>query len=487
MKKSIAIIAAIAVFCAMVFYYFYDKKLQEDSFGPSLDGMKKEERLALKKNIIVLGVDERPEEYDPGRSDTLFVVMLDTNNKNVSLLSVPRDTRVHIPKFGWDKINHAYPLGGRELTQRTVEEFLGIKINNYVAVDFKGFKGLVDAIGGVDIDVEEDMYYKDSWDGFTVDIKKGRQHLDGEKAIQYVRYRDWDGDIGRVKRQQRFIMSMYEKIASEELLKHIPGLAKQLTSMIRTDLNIAEMISLGKSMHTMVKESGVKMNTVPGEGKYIDRVSYYVPDIKETRKLMAEMQGAEMTERYKNATAQMVAEYERELSTKDVKMTLEEYDKDKKAEAKDSKDKNTKITAEQRLQKLKERQAARKNKAASEAVKKETTKQAEPKLPNKKSVAKTEAVLQSKPVRDGVVVRLVNCSGKPANAAAAIARLRSVGFRVVSGGSGSPIAETLVISTTNNGSIVSKLSGVPFVHKLSINRDGAADCDGVIMLGQDFQ
>ena len=98
-------------------------------------------------HVMIMGVDSRGD--DVGRSDTLFVVMFDSSNKSASLLSVPRDTRVRIDGHGWDKINHAYAYGGRELTQKTVEELLGIKINNYVMVDFKGFTGLVDAIGGL--------------------------------------------------------------------------------------------------------------------------------------------------------------------------------------------------------------------------------------------------------------------------------------------------------------------------------------------------
>ena len=170
-----------------------------------LDNLSKSERLDLKKNIVVLGVDERPSEEDTGRSDTLFVVMLDSDNNNVSLLSVPRDTRVKIPGYGWDKINHAFAFGGHKLTQQTTEELLGIRINNYVMIDFKGFKGLVDAIGGVDIEVEKPMSYYDEWDGFTIDLAPGMQHMDGDKAIQYVRYRDEEGDIGRIRRQQKFL------------------------------------------------------------------------------------------------------------------------------------------------------------------------------------------------------------------------------------------------------------------------------------------
>ena len=177
--KILGIVAAVCAFAYLLFSYFNPEK--------GMDNLAPGDRLALKKNIIVLGVDERAEEHDVGRSDTLFVVMFDTNKKAASLLSVPRDTRVRIKGHGWDKINHAYAYGGRELTQKTTEELLGIKINNYVMVDFKGFVGLVDAIGGVDINVEKNMYYYDEWDGFKIDLKKGMQHMDGKTAIQYVR------------------------------------------------------------------------------------------------------------------------------------------------------------------------------------------------------------------------------------------------------------------------------------------------------------
>lgn len=466
-------IATALVLVGMMVYYFLDKEEVEKSYGPSIDGMKKEERLSLKKNIVVLGVDERPEEDDPGRSDTLFVVMLDTNTKNVSLLSIPRDTRVHIPRYGWDKINHAYPLGGRELTQRTVEEFLGIKVNNYVMVDFKGFKGLVDAVGGVDLEIEEDMYYRDSWDGFTVDLKKGKQHLDGNTAIQYVRYRDEEGDIGRVKRQQRFIMAMYEKIASEDLLKHIPGLAKQLSSMIKTDLNVGEMISVGKAMHTMVRETGVKMNTVPGVGEYIGDISYYLPDVSGMRKMVADLQGAEMSGRYKSASELMAAEYSRNREEAEAKAKAENKkdakkdDKDKK----DSKDADKKKAGDVRAEAQRKLQVLNGKKTSVDTTKKTDASQS----------------VQIAPARKSVVVRLVNCSGAPVAADVAANRLRSAGFTVIRGGSGNVIANTTVISTTNNGAIVSKLSNIPFRHSLSIARDGAADCDGVIMLGKDFQ
>ena len=446
--KILGIVAAVCAVCYMLFSYFNPEK--------GMDNLAPSDRLSLKKNIIVLGVDERAEEYDVGRSDTLFVVMFDTNKKAASLLSVPRDTRVRIKGHGWDKINHAYAYGGRELTQKTTEELLGIKINNYVMVDFKGFVGLVDAIGGVDINVEKDMYYHDTWDGFKIDLKKGMQHMDGKTAIQYVRYRDEEGDIGRIRRQQHFIMAVYDRITSANMLLHIPGLAKQLTNMVKTDLPLTDMVDLGRALHAMVKSKGLAMATVPGTPEYIDGISYWLPDITDLREQMVKMQGATMTASYKSAAELMEKEY-----TTAVAKAKQGDDSGENKEAV----KEEKALAEKK--KAAQDQAATKDKAKADAS---------------KTPAKGTAVK-----RGGTVVRLVNCSGSKTAAASAISKLQGAGFTVINGGSGELIAQTTVISTTNNGAVVGRLSNVPFAHRLRISRDGAADCDGVIMLGADYK
>lgn len=448
--KILLLVAAVCVVAYVAFGYFFPEK--------GLDNLNPADRLNLKKNIIVMGVDERSD--DVGRSDTLFVVMFDSKTKAASLLSVPRDTRVRIEGHGWDKINHAYAYGGQKLTQKTVEELLGIKVNNYVMVDFKGFEGLVDAIGGIDIDVEKDMYYHDTWDGFTVDLKKGRQHLNGKTAIQYVRFRDEEGDIGRIRRQQHFLMAVYDKITSADMLLHIPGLAKQLTSMVKTDMPLSDMIDIGRALHSMVKEKGLSMAMVPGEPKYIDGISYWLPDITDLRELMVKMQGATMTERYKSAAELMEQEYNSAVE---------------KVEKGDDSEENKEAIKEEKELKAKKEEKAKEEKDAKGEQDKE----------QKNDAAKAEAKQTASSGRG--VVRLVNCSGSKSAGADAAARLRSAGFEVVSGGSGEVIAETTVISTTNNGAVVNRLSNVPFAHKMRISRDGAADCDGVVMLGADFK
>jgi len=274
----------------------------------SLDKITDMSFLSGKKNIVVMGCDIRKD--DVGRSDTLFVVMLDKSKKNAALLSVPRDTRVKIKGHGWDKINSAFAYGGHQLTQETVQDFLGIKLHNYVVVDFQGFKDLVDVIGGVDINVEKRMYYYDPYANFEIDLRPGKQHMDGKTAMQYVRYRDEEGDIGRIRRQQKFIMALYQQIASKNIIAKMPGVSKQIMSMIKTDLSLKEMMELGKVMHDMLEKDGLKMSMVPGTPKYIDGISYWIPDIPKMRQQMAEMQEAKMSEKFRENTKKLEREYQ---------------------------------------------------------------------------------------------------------------------------------------------------------------------------------
>ena len=400
-KKTIAIIAAIVL---VLSYVVYEYVTGGSIFGGvTLDSLTRADRLALKTNIVVMGVDERDE--DAGRSDTLFVVMLDPKSNNISLLSIPRDTMVRIPERGWDKVNHAFAFGGHKLTQQTVEEFLGIQINNYVVVDFKGFKGLVDAIGGIDINVEKDMYYEDPYDNLVIDLQQGRQHLDGAKAIQYVRYRDEEGDIGRIKRQQHFMAAIYEKITSTEILTKVPGLVKELVTMIKTDIPITDMIKLAKAMNkTMKDEKGLNMAMVPGEPVYIDEISYWVPDMTDLRAQMVEMQGATMSDKYRMAAEKFEAEYKKVVPDDELEVKTDEKT-----------DKTIKILRKPTAEELKKK-AAETNKAGD--ANKGTTDTLKKSLDGAKATNGAEQqtgdpAKTSQTVKRSVSLKIINCSGKP--------------------------------------------------------------------------
>lgn len=466
-KKTIAIIAAIILTLSYVVYeYFTGGSIFG---GVSLDSLSRADRLALKTNIVVMGVDERDE--DAGRSDTLFVVMLDPKSNNISLLSIPRDTMVKIPDRGWDKINHAFAFGGHKLTQQTVEEFLGIQINNYVVVDFKGFKGLVDAIGGIDINVEKDMYYEDPYDNLVIDLQQGRQHLDGAKAIQYVRYRDEEGDIGRIKRQQHFMAAIYEKITSTEILTKVPGLVKELVTMIKTDIPVTDMIKLAKAMNkTMKDEKGLNMAMVPGEPVYIDEISYWVPDMTDLRQLMVDMQGATMSDKYRMAAEKFEAEYKKVVPDSELEVT-----KDEKT------DKTVKVLRKNSAEDLK------KTDGTASGAKKATADTAKKGSSQSKAGTASEQQPSEQTVKRNVSLKIINCSGRPEALDRAVSLAEGAGFIVAGTGSGEKISSTQVVATNTDGWVVSKLSTLPFSYAMRIARNPDADTEGIVYIGEDFK
>lgn len=246
-------------------------------------------------HVMILGVDRR--EDDVGRSDTMMVTAVDMDQKKAALLSVPRDTRVKIDGYSYEKINHAYAYGGHKLSQNAIENLLGVSIDHYILIDTKAFERIIDAIGGIDINVEKRMYYEDPWDdngGLVIDLYPGEQHLDGKKAIQYVRYRDGEGDIGRIGRQQHFIKAVLAKVISPEMLPRLPKLVEEVSSAIKTDMSLAELLEFANTMKS-VHDNGLTAQMVPGQPAYIDDVSYWIPDITDLRALLASELGSNLT------------------------------------------------------------------------------------------------------------------------------------------------------------------------------------------------
>lgn len=265
-----------------------------------------------KLNIIVMGVDSRPQEGDPGRSDTLLVMTVDTVSREVSTLSIPRDTRVRINGLGWDKINHAFSVGGAALTQQTTENFLGISIDYYVKVDMESFVRIVDAIGGVNIDVEKRMQYEDTWEHFVIDLNPGMQHMDGKTAIQYVRYRDEEGDIGRVARQQKFIRSVLAEITTPAILLKAPQIIREVLAALDTNIPAPLMLGLARKLKDGLS-TGLKAGMVDGLPYYIDGISYWVPDVLKLRQNVAELQGVPFTGSIQLAAQRLAGEYQANL------------------------------------------------------------------------------------------------------------------------------------------------------------------------------
>lgn len=237
-----------------------------------------------RQTFLVMGVDERAD--DSGRSDSMILVSYDPSRDQIAALSLPRDTWVYIPEHGYDKLNHSYAFGGHALALKAVQQFLGIPVDNYVVVNFQGFQKIVDAVGGVEVDVEKDMYYHDPYDGpggLVIDLKAGRQRLDGLHALHYARFRmDEEGDVGRMRRQQVLMKAMVGEVLKPSNFTSIPALIRSVADAVDTDLSLAEMVKLGVQGRSALKKP-LLTGSVQGQEMYMDGVFYLIPDLVTVR------------------------------------------------------------------------------------------------------------------------------------------------------------------------------------------------------------
>ncbi|MCX7951368.1 MAG: LCP family protein [Clostridiales bacterium] len=243
-------------------------------------------------NILLLGVDAGDYEHKqaPKRSDTIMVLNLDTNNKNVYMYSIPRDTLVHVNGEN-SKINAVHAIGGVELIKNKIESMLNIKIDYYVKVDYSAFKELVDAVGGVDVVVPFDMNYDAS--DIKIHFKKGEKvHLNGEKAEQFVRWRKNNdgtgyalGDLGRISTQQEFIIKASQKLKSPLIIFRLPKILKVVSSNIKTDLSTTKIVNYAFVFYGIDKNN-IENKIMSGEPKYINSISYFIANVSNDREYL---------------------------------------------------------------------------------------------------------------------------------------------------------------------------------------------------------
>lgn len=314
--------------------------------------VKKTEMMASgdKTVVMLMGVDER--EGDVGRSDTLMIATLDPKKKKAAILSIPRDTRVKIQGHGFDKINAAYAYGGYKLTQSTVENLLGVEMEHYVLINVNAFTKIIDAIGGVDINVEKRMYYEDPWDdngGLVINLYPGQQHMDGKTAITYVRYRDEEGDIGRIARQQKFMQAVMDKLTSPAIIPRIPAIISEVVDCIDTDLSVKQMIEFMSALKD-AQSRGLQTEMLPGKPMYIGGISYWLPDLSKLRTTIANTLDVEISSSLRSATEREMLEYESSIPDDAQEIPLNEttrrqlgLDKDKEEDG--SKDKDSRKTS----------------------------------------------------------------------------------------------------------------------------------------------
>ena len=238
-------------------------------------------------NILVLGCDER-EGDSATRADVIMLATIRPDAKQVSVFSIPRDTRVEIAGHGKDKINHSMAYGGIPLIQSSIENLLNVQIDHYVKVNFDGFINVIDALGGVNIDVPCRMYKPLE----AIDLQAGYQTLDGSEALAFVRWRgDGMGDYGRIERQQQFLSAVTAKVKDMSLGQALNVVSAVMDS-IETDMSIKQMTSYGINLLGIGSED-VKTYSFTGESVWIEGVNYVEPDMDAIHDIVDKMQHGE--------------------------------------------------------------------------------------------------------------------------------------------------------------------------------------------------
>jgi LCP family protein required for cell wall assembly len=262
---------------------------EEKSYSSFQEALKHSPRV----NVLVLGMEDV-------RTDTILLASFHRDAKKIDIISIPRDTYIHRKGYnGGDqrKINSVYYSHGVKGVMQTVSYILeDIPIHHYAMIDYDGVISIVDLVGGVEVDVPFHMKYDDptAKPPLNIDIKKGRQTLDGKRALDFIRWRKnnnndgyVDGDIGRIKAQQQLLQSLSSKISDNLLSVITKGY-----NYVETDMGLFDIISYGRNAIGMDK-SNIKFHLLPGESdlRPINRrvYSYYVYNQKEIKSLLEEI------------------------------------------------------------------------------------------------------------------------------------------------------------------------------------------------------
>jgi LCP family protein required for cell wall assembly len=220
----------------------------------------------------------------------MLLLRFDPEAKKLTALSIPRDTRTYIEGHGLTKINAANVHGGPALAAKTVSELLeGVGIDRYVRVNVQGVQSLIDALGGVTVYVPMDMKYQDDSQHLYINLKQGKQHLNGDKALQLLRFRyDKHGDIGRVQRQQIVMRALMEQALNPATLGRLPKILSVIQSHLDTNLTVEELVALA-GFAVQTNRSNMQMLMVPGDFNGAGRkdISYWLPDQRRIQQMMA--------------------------------------------------------------------------------------------------------------------------------------------------------------------------------------------------------
>lgn len=237
----------------------------------------------------VTGITEGKDGSTGIRSDTMMLCKVNFKDGSIKIMSLPRDSRVKV-KGDLDKLNHAHSYGGMKLLMKTVRDFTNLDLDYYVRVDYRAVKAIVDAIGGVEVDIERNMEYHDTTKGneLHISFKPGVQTLDGEDAIRFLRFRSYhDGDVDRIAAQQYFMTQMIKQILEPKNVLSLPKLFDAYLKYIDTNMD-PKIIYQGISLAGNLDSEKLETMTIPGYGGTYkgDGLSYYFVDKDGTKTMI---------------------------------------------------------------------------------------------------------------------------------------------------------------------------------------------------------
>lgn len=278
----ISILLSVFLFAGGTFAlaYISQEDSQEGFIGDVLDSFRADKD---PMNILLLGGD-----YVNGNTDTIMLINLNPSTGKINLLSIPRDSKVSVKGSSLPKINSAYPIGGPDLAIKTISNFLGVNIKHYVYIDTSAFRLIIDKLGGVDYYVPVDMKRDDPVQNLHINLKKGQQHLNGAKAEQFMRFREYndgtvnkfyDGsDIKRIEAQQGFIKALIDQKVTISNLPKLKGVLNIVFNKIKTDMDLDEVMKLAQCLGN-VSTSNMSTFTLPGRDSNEPNGWFYVIDM----------------------------------------------------------------------------------------------------------------------------------------------------------------------------------------------------------------
>lgn len=297
---SIFTLIMIGIIGTIVYMYSFIIGLKTNTLGEGIKPTSDKDPV----NILVLGMDvgdtDQMENKSIRRSDTIMVFNYNPNTKKAHLVSIPRDTLIEVDAYldngeyqRYWKINAAYALGGEEEITNHVEQLLNININYVVEIDYNAFRSIVDAIGGVEMLIEQDMFYDDDAQNLHINFKAGETvMLDGENAEKFFRWRKnndgsggEEGDLGRIKNQQLFINKLLKKALTPTIIFKVPSILEAINENVDTNIPANELISLGLKVLKLSPED-IIMATLQGTPERIYGQDYLIADKDLNRELI---------------------------------------------------------------------------------------------------------------------------------------------------------------------------------------------------------